>query len=69
MERDKIGRTEKEEEEEKKKYSKSRCLDVTVTNWIAASLSHRGYDSDILASPIYYGVGFANEPKHFPGPC
>lgn len=30
---------------------------------------HRGYDSDILASPIYYGVGFANEPKHFPGPC
>lgn len=67
MERDKIGRTEKEEEEGKKKYS--RCLDVTVTNWIAASLSHRGYDSDILASPIYYGVGFANEPKHFPGPC
>lgn len=67
MERDKIGRTEKEEEEEKKKYS--RCLDVTVTNWIAASLSHRGYDSDILASPIYYGVGFANEPKHFPGLC
>lgn len=66
MERDKIGRTEKEEEE-KKKYS--RCLDVTVTNWIAAFLSHRGYDSDILASPIYYGVGFANEPKHFPGPC
>lgn len=49
MERDKIGRTEKEEEEEKKKYSKSRCLDVTVTNWIAVSLSHRGYDSDILA--------------------
>lgn len=47
MERDKIGRTEKEEEEEKKKYS--RCLDVTVTNWIAVSLSHRGYDSDILA--------------------
>lgn len=36
MERDKIGRTEKEEEE-KKKYS--RCLDVTVTNWISLRIA------------------------------